>query len=143
MTTRPANQKDNGALARLSTQLGYPATEREIADRVAGLYAENAHLVLVVENGNGTLVGWIHIFEARRLESDSFVEVGGLVVDNSYRGQGFGRELVSAAIEWASERGFERIRVRSRASRTESQDFYKKLGFENAKTQHVLDKSLV
>jgi len=44
-----------------------------------------------------TITGWIHVFAALRLESDSFAEICGLVVKEEFRNKGIGKELVKAS----------------------------------------------
>lgn len=139
---RCARPGDGPVLAALSVELGYPATAAEVARRLDPLLASPEHEVLVAEDAAGRVVGWIHAFVSRRLESEPFAELGGLVVAAAHRGQGVGRALVAGAEAWAAGRGMAKLRVRSRASRSGAHRFYERLGFVNTKVQEVFDKPL-
>ncbi|NQY93459.1 MAG: GNAT family N-acetyltransferase, partial [Campylobacteraceae bacterium] len=90
---------------------------------------------LVYEN-NGVIQGWIHFFIANRVASESFVEIGGLVVDSSVRREGIGKSLVEFVKHWAIKNKY-KVKVRCNTKREETHIFYDSLGFENKKTQHV------
>ena len=60
----------------------------------------------------GSVIGWIHLSEARTLESDPRAEITGLVVDSDHRSAGVGRLLVERGEEWARQRGLAVIGVR-------------------------------
>lgn len=51
-------------------------------------------------------------------------------VDDAYRGQGIGTELIQAVITKAKELGCYKMIATSRKSRTEVHDWYERLGFE-------------
>lgn len=125
-------------LADLAIQLGYPSTEKEILERLDSIFRANDHLVIAaIQNEN--VVGWIHAFIAYRLESDPFVEIGGLVVDDKLRSQGIGSSLVKEIKSWAAENNCSKIRVRTNSKRKDAPKFYKKLGFEKVKEQLIMD----
>jgi GNAT superfamily N-acetyltransferase len=142
ITVRWMTPDDLAAAAELSAQLGYPSTAEAIARRFARIRSEADHAVLVAETGDGKVVGWLHIHPVHTMESDSYAEIGGLVVDQRVRRQGAGRALVAEAERWAREQGFDRIRVRSNIVRTEAHAFYPGVGFELVTTQHTYGKPL-
>jgi ribosomal protein S18 acetylase RimI-like enzyme len=142
VTLRTATLDDAPALADLSTQLGYPDAAGQLSGRLEAVLRDSNQEVKVALLGDGLIVGWIHVFLALRIESKSFGELGGLVVSEEYRGRGVGRSLLSAAEEWASARGLSKLRVRTRSSRSEAHDFYKKQGFLVTKEQYIFDKDL-
>ena len=137
---RRAVSSDAAALARLTTQLGYPVSDSTIAARFARVTERSDNCLLVAEDANGQLLGWIHAFVIQLLESEYRVEIGGLVVDAQCRRRGVGRQLVSAIEEWAKERGATEISVRCREERAESHLFYESLSFQHVKTQRVFRK---
>ncbi|HJW09461.1 MAG TPA: GNAT family N-acetyltransferase, partial [Holophagaceae bacterium] len=76
------------------------------------------------------------------LGSPDRAEVGGLVVDEAFRGRGLGSQLMAAAEAWAQAKGFATVRLRSRLQRERAHAFYHQLGYEETKRQVVLEKSL-
>ncbi len=139
---RTARTQDAPAIARLSTQLGYPQSGDAAARALRAIRLESSGEVLVFVNEGGEVVGWIHVLLAPRLESGTFAEIGGLVVDEAARGVGIGGRLVQAAESWAGAHGSPTIRVRSNIIREEAHRFYAARGYELAKTQAVFVKNL-
>jgi GNAT superfamily N-acetyltransferase len=139
MITREATASDAAALAALSTQLGYPAQPEEAAERLIALGP--AGTVLVAEE-NGAVLGWIHVCGIQFFQSPPFAEIGGLVVDEAARGRGVGRLLLEAAVRWAAEQGYGKLRVRSNVVREDAHRFYEREGFLRVKTQAVFDRKL-
>lgn len=133
---RLAEVRNAASLAEPSAQLGYPSTESELVDRLSSVLTRDDHLVLGAESA-AKLVGWLHAFMARRVESPPFAEIGGLMVARSARGHGIGRQLVFAATQWARIKGVHEIRVRSNVVRKEAHDFYFHIGFKHLKAQTV------
>ena len=103
-----------------------------MATRLEELLADPKHIVYVAEEA-GTVVGWIHGFYTLRVETDPFVEIGGLVVDERQRGRRIGERLVERVLTWARERGVQTVRVRSNVVRTDGHRFYLRLGFVEKK----------
>lgn len=139
---RRAVASDASELARLTTQLGYPASEEAIRTRLMRMIDSPDDCVLVAEDSNGKLAGWIHGFLSQLLESDYRVEIGGLLVDETRRRNGIGRQLVKAVDDWAVERGVAELSVRCREERAESHKFYESLLFRHTKTQRVFRKRI-
>jgi len=132
---------DAEGVAALSTQLGYPSTAEQTLRRFRGI-ADAPDARVWVADLDGAIVGWIHLFGNRLLESDPDIEIGGLVVHEDARGRGVGRALVNAAEDWARERGYSVVSVRSNVIRKEAHEFYKGLGFEPTKSQFKFRKKL-
>jgi GNAT superfamily N-acetyltransferase len=141
IAVRTARAEDAAAIARLATQLGYPSTVEQAAERLASLADTDAARVLLAESG-GRSAGWLHVAEIRTLESEPYAEIVGLVVDASERSSGIGAVLVQAAIAWAAERGLAEIRVRSNIVRELAHRFYERQGFEVTKTQKVFRRAV-
>jgi GNAT superfamily N-acetyltransferase len=83
------------------------------------------------------MIGWIHGIYSLRVESDPFVEIGGLVVDKDFRRHGSGKLLVNKMIEWSLSRNCHLIRVRCNIIRREANAFYGAIGFNEIKQQKV------
>lgn len=141
ITIRGSELNDLPKLTNLCVELGYPAREDQVLKRLKKLLKSSSETVLVAVEQT-EVIGWIHIFISFRLESDPFPEIGGLVVSSKYRSIGIGKLLVNAAEKWALEKGFTKIRVRSRLERTEAKRFYEREGYQVKKSQNVFEKSL-
>lgn len=138
---RSAQQDDAPAIAVLATQLGYPATAEEAASRLARLDGMPDHCVLVADL-HGRVAGWAHVERRMNLESGERAELMGLVVDAQVRRTGIGQQLVAAVEQWAVARGLQTIVVRSRVTREAAHAFYRQLGYDVCKSQHVFQKSI-
>jgi len=137
---RSATSDDAEDLARLAGELGYPSSADEALPRIRRVIAAPGNSVLVVEDANEGVVGWMHVFGAVRVESDGFAELGGLVVAERWRGRGAGTRLVAAAERWALDNGYRTMRIRSRAERAGAHGFFKRLGYLCSKTQKVFER---
>lgn len=138
---RKAVPQDSLEIARLSGQLGYPANAEQIEARLAPILNADDHVVIVAE-ALSKLVGWIHVHGRLLVESPPYAEIGGLVVDQEFRGKRIGKQLVRHCEEWARTKGYHELRVRVNVTRVEAHQFYKHAGFENTKTQQVFRKEL-
>ena len=132
---------DASAVARLTTELGYPASEDEIRRRY-DLIANRPDARLFVAQAGQDVVGWIHVQATCLLECDTRAEIWGLVVGETARGTGVGRRLVEAAEQWALMRGLAMMTVRSNRVRTAAHGFYEHLGYTVTKTQNAFRKHL-
>jgi GNAT superfamily N-acetyltransferase len=139
---RRARLADAKSIAALSTQLGYPSSSQKIAARLSALLKDRGHEVLVSETGAGKLVGWVHVFARKLVESDAHAEIGGLVVDRRFRGSGIGSRLLDRAEQWARKKGLAWIYLRTNVVRKDAHAFYEKRGYRNIKTQHAYRKVL-
>ena len=142
LTVRSARLEDAPRLAQLSGVLGYPVSAKEMAVRLERVLARAGQVVLVAEQADGAVIGWLHGSEQELLESGTRCEILGLVVDQMHRRHGIGRRLVAAAEAWARQQGVEQIAVRSNITRSESHGFYERLEYRRVKTQHAYRKRL-
>jgi GNAT superfamily N-acetyltransferase len=128
-------------VARLCGEHGYPSTDTDVGGRFQDLVScpDDAVFVALDED---TVTGWIHLRSCWTLESDPYVEVRGLVVDERYRRRGTGRLLMMAAERWAERRDIAIIRLRSNVVRLGAHAFYGALGYRKVKTQHAFEKVL-
>lgn len=127
--------------ARLSGQLGYPASDAAMRARLARVLASPAHVAFGAAR-EGKLLGWVAGETGFSLSWEPLVEITGLVVDSAARRSGVGRLLVAAMERWALGLGHHRVTVRSNVARTESHTFYLGLGFRRDKTQHAYGKDV-
>ena len=145
LSIRTAQVDDAARLAELSHQLGYPSDEEQLRLRLARILGATLHSAWVVEHTHEEethVVGWMHAFVDLRLESDARAEIGGLVVDEDWRGRGVGSMLVEKASNWARQRGVDAVRVRSNVKRDDAHRFYLERGYAETKRQAVFDKDV-
>lgn len=120
----------------VSTYLGYQKlSEKQTSEKLLSLLDSEADLIFVAEL-KGKIIGWVHLFYARRLASNDFYEIGGLVVNPEYRGQGIGKNLV----KFATSQVTQEVRVRCNQTRLKSHRFYEQQGFKSIKSQRVFVK---
>lgn len=137
---RNASFDDVSDICKLSEELGYKSSEYEIRERLSSILNSNDHLVLVAFLSNRKVVGWIHLFEAQRIESGKFAEICGFVVTKKHQNLGIGKKLLKTAEEWTLKRNLPKLRVRSDIERKDAKKFYSKMGFSITKKQRVFDK---
>lgn len=140
---RAACTDDAAILAALSGELGYPAAPEQIVARLATIEATGTACVLVAEDAQGAVVGWVHVARMAHLTDEADAEILGLVVTESKRGGGLGAHLLRSAEDWSRSHGATRIRVRSRTERERAHRFYGDAGYVRIKTQAVFRKILV
>jgi GNAT superfamily N-acetyltransferase len=138
---RTASDSDASAIARLTVQLGYIASEESIRARVQKITTHSEQLLIVAQSGE-QVCGWLQAHRAEVIESGARVEILGLVVEEDKRRKGIGRLLVQRAEEWAQQFGVTVMVVRTNVTRIESQPFYAALAYTLTKTQAVYRKSL-
>ena len=141
-TIRVARVSDAAEVARLADQLGYPATDDAMALRLTELLQHRDHRVWVAVGPAGRPIGWLHASVRRALESEPYVEIEGLVVDEAHRGARIGERLMEQAVGWARSLRMARVRVRSNVVRADAHRFYHRLGFRRVKDQAVLERGL-
>jgi GNAT superfamily N-acetyltransferase len=140
--TRHGTVRDAPRIAVLCQQLGYSATLDEIQRRLSQIVGEEQHALYVAESAGGWVLGWIHGYVCHLVEVEPHVEIGGLVVDEDYRGSGIGRLLVEEVEHWAALRGCSTMRLRSNVVRKDAHRFYGDLGYEIEKRQLAFRKVL-
>jgi GNAT superfamily N-acetyltransferase len=142
LSIRPPRSEDAAALAELSTQLGYPATARELEPRLAAVGGNDHAAVLVATDAADRPIGWVHVELKRTLVAPLTAQIGGLVVDAEARSAGIGFQLLQAAEAWAVRRGCRQMVVATRITRDRAHRFYVREGYSLQKTSHIFEKTL-
>ncbi len=130
VTIRLAKPNDAEQIARLCTQLGYPAAAGQIQQRIATLLVENDQALYVAQQPGGPLLGWVHVYRCPLVHTDPEAQIGGLVVDEAVRRSGAGQRLMQAAEQWAREHQCWAMYLRSNIIRKEAHRFYERIGYE-------------
>jgi GNAT superfamily N-acetyltransferase len=138
---REARPQDYARIAELADQLGYPSSPNEIAGRLAGMKNSDEHAVFVAQLG-GEVAGWLGVYVCRMVEADARAEISGFVVDERYRSQQIGLQLLGRAEQWARENGCRAIGLRSNVIRDRAHAFYERHGYKHTKTQKSFRKDL-
>ena len=138
---RHAVMDDVESIADLAEQWGYKSTKEKIQRCLQDITKNHNHVLYVLWNGD-QVRGWVHGIYSLRMESDPFVEIGGLVVDKDFRRQGAGKFLVGKIVEWSLLRNCHTIKVRCNIIRKEAHVFYSSVGFKEIKQQKVYDMKI-
>ena len=142
VTIRPVTAADYPRLAALCGQLWYPTTLEQIEQRLAQFRQDQDHCIFVADLDQSSVVGWVYVYLTPSLLHDPQAEIGGLVVDEAYRGQKIGEYLLRKAEQWAVDHGCWAVSVHSNVIRTDAHRFYERLGYQVIKTQLALRRVL-
>jgi len=122
------SQEIYSVVCRLTKQLSSQQVELSESSFRAILDSENSHLLLIRdhhENITGMLTVGIY-----RSPTGHKAWIEDVVVDDAYRGHGYGKKLVEYAIEFIRCSGADTISLTSNSSRVAANNLYRTLGFE-------------
>jgi GNAT superfamily N-acetyltransferase len=139
---RLATAGDIDRLAELCGQLGYPLTSEQLEPRLIEIGRDKPNDIYVAVGSDGRVMGWVQVYVRQLLMVDRHAEMGGLVVDEAYRGRGVGHMLVDWAEAWARDHGCQALYLRSNVQRLEAHRFYEGMGYQLVKTQRAYWKPL-
>ena len=140
MKIRDMEPGDAAAVAELCRQLGYERITEQIRAWIADAASRKGEQAAFVACVQGQVAGWIEVSIERRLQSEPFAMIGGLVVRDGERGRGIGRRLCRRAEKWAWDHELTTVRVTSRSTREAAHRFYLRDGYEQVKTSLVFEK---
>lgn len=101
-----------------------------------------AHTVLVAAKGSHEIAGFIHLRAARDYYTERETgHVADLVVAATHEGQGVGRRLLTAAQQWALERGYEWLTISVFEGNQRAAQLYEAIGFRRDILQMVMPLS--
>ncbi|WP_160717280.1 GNAT family N-acetyltransferase [Chitinophaga solisilvae] len=140
---RKAVSGDLDTIVMLMQQLGYAVDSNTLSARLELILQEEKSTVLVAVTAQQQVVGCLQVLISHRLAEGNNGEIVSLVVDETQRGKGIGKILVTAACNWLQEKGYGKIRVRCNQIRTDAHRFYETLGFTEKKTQKVFEKKIM
>lgn len=128
---RECTAPDAVAVAALLGELGYPATPESVPGRLARLAHGGRAVALAAVRGDVVVgLATVHLLAGLHASND-VAQLTALVVTDTARRHGVGRQLVSAAEEWARSRGCQRIFVTTALHRHAAHAFYERLGYEH------------
>jgi GNAT superfamily N-acetyltransferase len=143
MKTYILQELNEGNAARIDTLLHMlsPDTPAIGPVRLSELLAGDSFWLFVTEDADGQLAGMLTLTRCHTLSRSKFW-IEDVIVDPAYRGQGVGRALVHAAVEYVrtaveSTTGCERrpsLYLTSNPKRTAARALYRSEGFEEYET---------
>lgn len=129
LVIREVTQADAPQVAALLTQLGYPSSTADVTSRLAYWQGDPTSLILLAERDKQA-VGCVSMHAIPYLErTGRWLRVESLVVDESARGTGTGRALLTAAEDNARRWGCLAVEITSARSRDAAQAFYRRMGY--------------
>lgn len=104
------------------------------------LLKETEACCLIAEE-DGKRVGYIAAASKKiNYRKSKYIEIENMGVIPDYRSQGIGHQLVQKCLEWAKERGFQKVYVNAYFANNQAIKFYKDNGF--LETDISLEKSI-
>lgn len=91
------------------------------------LRSDSTHF-FVIESENGQIAGILSVC-TYKIPTGTKVWIEDVVVDESQRGKGYGKELILFAIGFAGSLNAESVELTSRPSRIAANQLYRKIGF--------------
>lgn len=130
MTTRLAEKNDIFRLVELSSEMiGEQASTDRLTRRFETYFNTPVRGVMVLLDENDVIAGMATLNLVQTLLKTE-CRMDEVIVTETARGHGYGRELVEASEAWAWEHGADVMGFTSRPSREAASALYRKLGFE-------------
>ena len=129
LTIRDAELNDAPKLAALMIELGYKTTSSEMRERLKSILSDARYSTLVAENENeicGMIGTLTHVSHEHNNPSGKIIA---LVVSETGRRRGVGRDLISAAEKDFGRRNVTRVTLTTRFERDDAHGFYEALGY--------------
>ena len=95
------------------------------------LYSDNSHLFFILEGEN--IAGMLTV-GTYKSPTGTKAWIEDVVVDNAYRGKGYGKSIVQYAIDYVKSSGIELLMLTSNPARIAANKLYQDLDFEQKKT---------
>jgi ribosomal protein S18 acetylase RimI-like enzyme len=92
-------------------------------------FADSEHAIMLIAQADGQLVGELSLRTISTRRAVRHVATLGMSVKAGWRRKGVGRELLSAALEWAPTAGIRRIELYVYARNTPAIALYERFGF--------------
>lgn len=140
---RRATETDLPAIIRLHDQLdpGEPQIPENHARRIFARINSYPDYGIYVAELDGRIAGTFGLLVMDKLAHNGKPSglVEDVVVDESLRGRGIGREMMRFAMEYCRTRGCYKLALSSNLKRTDAHAFYEQLGFRKHGFSYVVD----
>lgn len=96
----------------------------------------NTGAICIAKNANGKVIGMVSaqlVISTAQGAASAWVE--DMVVNEAYRGQGIGKQLLQKALDWAKTKGATRAQLLVDLSNTEALGYYQHLQWETTQLQ--------
>lgn len=90
------------------------------------IYIDNPNEAAFLAMLNGNCIGSLRV--GKRWNNNSFID--DLAIDRAHRGQGVGKMLMDAAVQWSKEKGFNGVSLETQNGNLLACRFYMKYGFK-------------
>jgi len=100
---------------------------------IAAILQDKQNFYAALEE-DGKLIGFGALITCRVPSAGEVGRIEDLIVDENYRGKGFGRILVEKLISVAKEKNLKKINLTSNPQRITAQKLYEKMGFQKRDT---------
>jgi GNAT superfamily N-acetyltransferase len=142
LAVRRMVSEDAEAVAALSGVLGHAITAEDVRRRLNVLTSLSAQALFVAVD-SGMVIGWVHAYGVPRLQTDGYVEIGGIAVSESHRRRGIGARLVRECEQWGRTGGFSKLRLRSGLHREGAHLFYQRIGYKQGRASYAFERALI
>jgi N-acetylglutamate synthase-like GNAT family acetyltransferase len=135
---REAHIGDAEAIAFLLRQMGHQASGEDVVERLSGLIGSVRDRVWVGEQDERVIAFLSFTMWPRFYAGGYQGRISAMAVNSEYRRNGYGRQLVEYAEEFAKISDCPRIEVTSYSHRTETHEFYQEIGYTRVKSKRFL-----
>lgn len=148
LTLRLAHREDLPAIVRLLSDDELGRQRERFEDPLPdSYYTAFSHLdsdpnhELIVAEHDGAVTGTLHLMFLPSISYQGGLraQIESVRVDDIYRGQGIGSEMLKWTIERARVRGAHLVQLTTHASRADAHRFYERLGFKGTHLGMKLD----
>lgn len=136
MIIREADPKDASALSNLLEQLGYPTSVSSCHEKIKA-HSQESYKMLMVEVDHKVL-GFISLhWYTTPHHPGSVGRITAFCVNEQVRASGYGTQLLHAAEQHFKKLNCFKIEVTSNLKRTQTQQYYKNIGYEETSKHFV------
>ena len=142
MEIRRAEISDAKVIYKLTLQLGYLSNLEVTESNIERMLSLSDYDLVVATDESHQVIGWMSLLIRCRIEDLPFLEVAALVVDETARGKGAGKLLMSYATSFAQKHRLSFVGLYSNKNRSHAHSFYESIGYSKAKESFFFKKEV-